>query len=98
MTPSVEIRDFVLARLDEDERAARVGELGFGPRGLCMLYGLRAIVDDHVEDEGCCSRCWDGDDTAGVDGIRCSLRMWPCPTILAVAAIWSEHPDYHVRW
>lgn len=23
---------------------------------------------------------------------------WPCPTILALAAIWSDHPDYDPVW
>jgi len=23
---------------------------------------------------------------------------WPCPTIKAVAAVWSDHPDYKAEW
>ena len=25
---------------------------------------------------------------------RCSPHPWPCPTVLALAAVYSDHPDY----
>ena len=25
-------------------------------------------------------------------------RPWPCATLLAVASVWSDHPDYRQEW
>jgi hypothetical protein len=44
-----------------------------------------------------CSRCvWDMDELADPDAVI--WIPWPCPTIRAVAAIWSDNPDYDEAW
>lgn len=61
-------------------------------RALRQVAAMRAILADHADDEGYCSRCWDGDSYAPAS------RMFPCPTIRSLAAVWSDHPDFHRSW
>lgn len=30
----------------------------------------------------------------GDELLDCQYQKWPCPTLRALAAIWSDHPDY----
>ncbi|MBF6289300.1 DUF6221 family protein [Nocardia cyriacigeorgica] len=61
-------------------------------RAQRQAVALRVILDDHSNDEGYCGRCWDGDSYAPAS------RMFPCPTIRSLAAIWSDHTDYRQEW
>ena len=44
----------------------------------------------------------DGDDRSSVDCWTCETGgvpdSWPCPTIRAAAAVYSDHPDYNPDW
>jgi hypothetical protein len=90
----MDIGDFVRARLDEDEQTALAGgDSGCAPlssaRLLRQVSALLTVLNDHADDEGYCARCSDGE--ASVPGYH---SMWPCPTLVALAGIWSDHPDY----
>ncbi|TLF96833.1 hypothetical protein FEK35_27475 [Nocardia cyriacigeorgica] len=61
-------------------------------RVLRQVAAMRAILADHADDEGYCSRCWDGDSYAPAS------RMFPCPTIRSLAFVWSDHPEFHQTW
>lgn len=102
---------FVRARLDEDEAAARkADEMGAGvwalaphfhtarhspARVLREVAAKRAILADHhvhVSLDGSrrwCERCCD-DQLLQDDSY--------CPTLRALAFVWSDHPDYRAEW
>lgn len=44
-----------------------------------------------------CTECGGYTIVAGY-GDRGYQKSWPCPTILLLAAIWSDHPDYDAAW
>lgn len=82
-----DITEFVRARLDEDEREARIclGRGGSGHRWykvLAQVAAMRAIVADCADYIG---------SEAVTDGL--SAR-----TLERFAAIWSSHPDYDPAW
>ena len=56
-----------------------------------ILRGHRPQDDDGWDDPpDVCARCrYD----QGLD-----TYAWPCPTVRALAAVWSEHPDYDPAW
>jgi hypothetical protein len=135
-----DIAAFILARLDEDEAAARGVQDNSAPwpgrwvvdddhavktyNGWTIVYGdlppglaahmvrnsparvlrevdaKRAIAALHKGEpsmhhepprpERYCAAC-------GVDDGWYNVP-WPCPTILAVAAIYGDHPDYQPEW
>jgi hypothetical protein len=98
---------FLNARLDEDEAAAKAW-LPFGnptaeqcehfarhdpARVLRDVGAKRRIVAWH-ESECTCTWCdEEGDDLPGPD-----VTGYGCPTLLMIAAIWSDHPDYRQEW
>jgi hypothetical protein len=59
-------------------------------RVLREVKAKRAILADHepVRHEGrmMCATCLGG------------YTFWPCPTLLALAAVWRDHPDYDPAW
>jgi Family of unknown function (DUF6221) len=40
----------------------------------------------------------DGIERPGHHCWECDQREWPCPTLRALAAVWSDHPDYDPAW
>lgn len=98
------ITEFLLARIAEDEAAADRVEfrpyLGEGApelltaRVLAECEAKRQIIElhqrcnvhDHPGDEcDACQRCGDG-------------SIWPCDTLLAVASVYADHPDFDPAW
>jgi len=78
--------------------------LGDPARVLREVEAKRAILAEH-EDTYCgyiydhpdglmCVRCADADR----DGVPYAERPWPCQTLRAVAAVYSDHPDYDEAW
>jgi hypothetical protein len=54
-------------------------------RVLRQVAKLRAVLAEHADDgSGFCSRCWDGDHYAPME------LSFPCPTIRALAGIYTE--------
>jgi len=97
---------FLAARLDEDEAAVSVffGR-DFGPsRPSREIDAKRAILAEHVstEDLGApipavCNRCTtDAIQIRFISPTEC--LPWPCPTVRALAAVYSDHPDYRQEW
>lgn len=104
---------FIAARLDEDEAAAHAW-LPFGNpdaaqrehiarkdpgRVLREVAAKRAILARHKPHETmpaglACNWCSDD-----VDDRPQLMKMdWPCPDVRAIAAVWSDHPDYRSAW
>lgn len=108
-----DIRAFIEARVDEEERVAddarcldegwpfwidvddewerRAAETfreKLGPaRALRGVESHRRILAQHQSAPG-----W------GTDYCAEDTRPLPCPTLLALASIWFEHPDYRAEW
>src|SRR5258707_5475473 len=65
-------------------------------RVLREVDAKRKIVAEHAMDPGMfppsCVRCCDTN-TAQYPQ-RWDALMWPCPTVRALAAVWSDHEDY----
>lgn len=101
---------FLRARLDEDEAAAKdvryvwptAFDVTLNPaRVLREAEAKRAILDEHSpaypvtfpEPSGqpACGVCHTG-------GWDWDPERWPCPTVRALAAVYSGHPDYRAEW
>ena len=101
------IIEFLLARIAEDEREAKIclaqyqrGEGGSTPRWtrqLAECAAKRAIIAQHRHDPDpqgemggdVCTMCVDSGPEA---------QGWPCMTLLPLASIYSDHPDYQQDW
>ena len=101
--------EFLTARLDEDEAAATrhlddASGAGWGDypaRVLREVAAKRAILaehsptsypyDDEVGDESC-TGCGLGGDEEYRETIN------TCPTLRALASVYSDHPDYREEW
>ena len=64
-------------------------------RVLREVASKRAIIGEHSDDEGQCARCLDSD---GITYLGAYTAPWPCPTLRALAAVYSDHPDYRPDW
>lgn len=98
--------EFLRARLDEDEAAAKAW-LPFGnpddaarahiarhdpARVLAEVEAKRRIIDLHgAEPHECVA--WDGD-----LGLPCTCYEVDCPTLLLLALLYASHPDYDEAW
>ena len=64
-------------------------------RILREVEAKRKIVAEHAMEPGflppSCSRCYETDDDW-------EALLWPCPTIRALASVYSDHPDYDETW
>jgi len=73
-------------------------------RVLREVAAKRAILAEHVstEDLGApipavCNRCTtDAIQIRFISPTEC--LPWPCPTVRALAAVYSDHPDYRQEW
>jgi hypothetical protein len=72
------------------EKVTRMGRL------LREVEAKRAILAEHAAlGEGYCPRCSQDEEQP------LPVGWWvpaPCPTMRALAGIWSDHPDYHQEW
>jgi Family of unknown function (DUF6221) len=63
-------------------------------RVLREVEAKRKILAEHAEDEqsGRCIRCgdWQSEDEG--------TMPWPCLTVRAVVAVWSDRPDFDEGW
>jgi hypothetical protein len=90
---------FLRARLDEDEAAAKAW-LPFGNpdaaarahvarldpgRVLAEVEAKRRIIAEHHPVDPC-------------DAHDASFDTIPCDTLLALASVYAEHPDYREEW
>ncbi len=88
---------FLEARIADDE-AHWEGDADWGDaHGTCYECGAnqarmlrevdakRKILAEHTPNDPC-------------DAHDASLRSIPCDTLRALAAIWSDHPDYDKAW
>jgi hypothetical protein len=96
----VTIEEFLTARVDEDEQYARDligphglrdvgGMVGLSERLLREVEAKRAILAIHHEDGAMCMGC--------PQTVR-TVTTWPCDNVVALAAVWSDHPDYRAEW
>jgi len=93
------ITEFLEARITEDERPAYYyGSLALGVnRILAECAAKRVIIGHHVRVP---------DVYGDADGDTCSIctetgpmpQGWPCFTVNALAAVYSDHPDYQQDW
>lgn len=65
-------------------------------RILAECAAKRAILNIHTDRDGDCSRCSDYAWFAVLDGG--DHETYPCPTVKAIAAVYSDHPDYRKEW
>ena len=106
MTVTEPLAAFLKARLDEDEKwalelAARGDDAGNRPRR--EVEAKRAIVAEHPirpVRNGTCQVCTDVEGTSYLSylGDQHEMAPPPCPTLRALAAIYSDHPDYRSEW
>jgi hypothetical protein len=111
-TQKVSLTEFLKARLDEDEaygpRPLEPGEYpnvfeshepGAPARVLREVTAKRAILDRHAPHETAFSglACdWCSEDVD--DRPQIAKERWPCPDVLSLAAVYSDHPDYDPGW
>lgn len=69
------------------------GQLHDPARVSRQAAALQAVLDEHQPESGICGTCRHFDFRYDYDPVR-----WPCPTVRAVASIWSDHPDYRAEW
>jgi hypothetical protein len=66
-------------------------------RTLRDVAAKRAVMAEHFRTVGPsgwgCRQCSDY-----ADGQMTAAEPWPCATVRAMAAIWSDHPDYRAEW
>ncbi len=100
---------FVLARIAEDEAAARLScsqvhptmdvyhpDDHEDPKMLARCAALRALVAPHVPVPLVTSSRWV--ECARCIDVREEREDWPCDVVRGVAAIWSWHPEYQAGW
>lgn len=85
---------FLAARLDEDEEIAKEARMlreVAAKRAILAAHPVRPIIN------GTCRTC---SDSAGLSwsSLEPEFVDWPCPTLRALAAFWSDHPDYRQEW
>jgi hypothetical protein len=87
------VDSFMLASvLAMDPLAARHIARHDPARVLAECEAKRRIVEEHPDYGGygeSCARCAE----SSID-----LAPWPCPTLRALASVWSDHPDYREEW
>ena len=93
----VTLVDFLMHRIGEDEAAAVVAVARAATRVLAECAAKRRIVGLHYQDvvpgkfdlaeDHACDRGW-GDVAYTED----------CTTLRALAAVYSDHPDYRQEW
>jgi len=93
------------AMLYEEDMAAYAArtpgcDCGYPARVLREVDAKRKIVAEHAMEPGMlppsCVRCCDTN-TAQYPQ-RWDALTWPCPTVRALAAVWSDHKDYDLAW
>lgn len=66
---------------------------------LARVEAHRRIVDEHQNENGQCTRCWDPDMHSPYPISAYQDRLqWPCPTIRALALAYAHHPGYREEW
>lgn len=92
------ITDFLLARIEEDEKRANYYGMALGTaRVLAECAAKRAIVGMHKRLP---------DPTGDEAGDLCSMctetgpeaQGYPCWTLGALTAVYKDHPDYQEEW
>lgn len=97
--------EFLHRRLNDD-RAAIAGSLAqfnmiepFDPERLRADIDAKVRIIDlhqpmriHPDAMDPRQRCAECGDTRG------RMRIWPCPTLLAVAQVYADHPDFDPEW
>lgn len=74
-------------------------DCGYPARVLREVAAKRAILERHAPHQPAfgglaCNWCSeDVDDRPSV-----AKEPWPCDDIRAIAAVWSDHPDYRAEW
>ncbi|MEU3011081.1 DUF6221 family protein [Nocardia asteroides] len=80
-----------------DDPQSRFIESHDPARVLRQVAALHAVVGrragEHREQDGICETCRDYDFHREYRPVP-----WPCATARAIAAIWSDHPDYRSEW
>ena len=93
-----DLAEFVAARLDEAEALAGKA-LIWQPLALRMVKAGRSIMSRHTPHQPAfggpaCNWCSEDVD----DRPQIAKERWPCPDVLSLAAVWSDHPDYDQEW
>lgn len=92
----MDITDFLLARIEEDEvRANYYGRLAMGTgRVLAECAAKRALTTLHspgnYRGQEVCNDCGDWWDGSPID--------YPCETIKILTAVYKDHPNYQEEW
>jgi hypothetical protein len=88
---------FVTARLADDERpvvTARMRREIAAKRAILAEHEPRRVGQSLIW----CERCHRPIRDAREDEDQCGPFDWPCPTLRALTAVWSGHPDYRPEW
>jgi hypothetical protein len=108
------LTEFLLARIAEDEAAAReprwlafehgvdsYGQEVFAKRVLAECESKRRIVRVHGPRDGECDVCnrgWWDEDDDGTERYASMPEAYPCLTLRALALPYADHPDYRDEW
>jgi hypothetical protein len=106
MVTDAEDPDWAIADLSpfvDDECLARHIACHDPARVLREVAAKRAIAAEHQprrvgQSLTWCGRCHQVIRDAREDEDPCGPFDWPCPTMRALAAAWSDHPDYRAGW
>jgi lipopolysaccharide biosynthesis regulator YciM len=66
-------------------------------RVLAQCAAMRKIVEDHRPFRLAQTVCQTCEEKPQI-GYEAGVVEWPCPTIRALASIWSDHPDWREEW
>lgn len=91
------LAEFLRARLTEDEQPCEGAQEyqscdELSERRRRDIDAKRRIIDEHRDDgHGWCLGC-------GMNAVEEMRNMDDCPTLLALAAVYADHPDYRDEW
>ena len=98
---AVTLAEFITARLGEDERWAhewqKIRDDWVEVRVLREVAAKRAILAEHAPGYPTTYPKPSGQPTCGVchaGGFEWEPEKWPCATVRALGAVWSDHPDW----
>ncbi|WP_067891250.1 DUF6221 family protein [Nocardia vaccinii] len=86
---------FILAQVEARQQGGLWHIARHDPaRVLRQCAAMRKVFEEeHFPDARSCYTCHEI-----ADGPYTNRVPWPCPTVRAIAVIWSDHPDYQEEW
>ncbi|MFF2621228.1 DUF6221 family protein [Oerskovia jenensis] len=106
------LTEFLLARIAEDEAAAREEDADYAATTLLPTYdsehqarwNTERVLAECEAKRRIVELHFENDPGPDAECGACGdiggyySQVWPCPTIKALAAVYADHPDYDEAW